>query len=174
MLLRAVGETGILEKAIGIMMGTPQGLIIAIPRMMFPVALLSAFFSNTATDAMLIPITVSFDAVFLYGAAWRLMHAPRLIPCACGARGGKVTLPRSLQSFTFGRHFNQSLDKVTLPNSLQSLAFGDLWLVSQSEYGQGHVTTQPAELRLLLYRRGQAACRLGKRLSRVHRLSTTG
>ena len=36
-----------------------------------------------------------------------------------------VTLPRSLQTLTFGKCFNQSLENVTLPDSLQSLTLGD-------------------------------------------------
>merc|ERR1719174_3093759 len=35
-----------------------------------------------------------------------------------------VTLPSGLQSLTFGDYFNQSMDDVTLPSSLQSLTFG--------------------------------------------------
>ena len=37
----------------------------------------------------------------------------------------RVSLPSSLQSLTFGDSFNQSLDRVSLPSSLQSLTFGD-------------------------------------------------
>ena len=39
-------------------------------------------------------------------------------------RLNKIALPSSLQSLTFGSHFNQSLENVTLPSSLQSLTFG--------------------------------------------------
>ena len=37
----------------------------------------------------------------------------------------RVTLPSSLQSLTFGYDFDQSLERVTLPSSLQSLRFGE-------------------------------------------------
>ena len=39
-----------------------------------------------------------------------------------GATGGEYLhyLPRSLRSLSFGRYFNQSLERVTLPTSLQS------------------------------------------------------
>ena len=36
----------------------------------------------------------------------------------------RVTLPSSLQSLSFGLAFDQSLERVTLPSSLQSLSFG--------------------------------------------------
>jgi hypothetical protein len=36
-----------------------------------------------------------------------------------------VVFPKSLQSITFGYWFNQSLDKAVLPKSLQSITFGD-------------------------------------------------
>ena len=42
----------------------------------------------------------------------------------------RVTLPSSLQSLSFGLEFNQSLERVTLPSSLQSLSFG--WAFNQS------------------------------------------
>merc|ERR1719223_1259166 len=57
----AITESGIMEQAVGLMLGNPNSLAIAIPRMMLPVALLSAFLSNTATVAILIPIVVSWS-----------------------------------------------------------------------------------------------------------------
>eukprot|EP00435_Cladocopium_sp_Y103_P061201 s312_g22.t2 len=44
-----------------------------------------------------------------------------------GAEPGEYLchLPSSLQSLSFGRDFNQSVERVTLPSSLQSLSFGD-------------------------------------------------
>ena len=36
----------------------------------------------------------------------------------------RTTLPSSLQSLTFGTHFNQELDQVTLPSIVQSFTFG--------------------------------------------------
>ena len=39
-------------------------------------------------------------------------------------RTGDITLPSGLQKLTFGRLFNQSLDKTTLPSGLRRLTFG--------------------------------------------------
>lgn len=52
----AVSETGILEKTMGRVLGAPSSLNVALPRMMFPVAMLSSVLSNTATVAMMIPV----------------------------------------------------------------------------------------------------------------------
>eukprot|EP00435_Cladocopium_sp_Y103_P010461 s2128_g2.t1 len=54
-------------------------------------------------------------------------------------------LPSSLASMTFGRHFNQSLERVTLPSGLQSLSFG-------SEFNQSlERVTLPSQLQSLSF-----------------------
>ena len=42
-------------------------------------------------------------------------------------RPDRLRLPRTLQSLTFGRTFDQSLDRVSLPSSLQNLTFGSMF-----------------------------------------------
>lgn len=57
----AIEETGVLDVAIGVMLGNPQSFIVAFFRMLIPVALLSAFLSNTAIVTMMIPVIVSWS-----------------------------------------------------------------------------------------------------------------
>ncbi|CAK9047339.1 unnamed protein product [Durusdinium trenchii] len=57
----AIEETGVLDCAIGAMLGSPQSFHVAFFRMLIPVALLSAFLSNTAIVTMMIPIIVSWS-----------------------------------------------------------------------------------------------------------------
>lgn len=57
----AIEETGVLDVAIGVMLGNPQSFIMAFFRMLIPVALLSAFLSNTAIVTMMIPVIVSWS-----------------------------------------------------------------------------------------------------------------
>jgi len=57
----AASETGILEQAMGLVLGNPKSLNAALLRMMFPVACLSAFLSNTATVALMIPVLCTWS-----------------------------------------------------------------------------------------------------------------
>lgn len=57
----AVSETGILEQAMGLVLGNPKSLNAALLRMMFPMASLSAFLSNTATVALMIPVLCTWS-----------------------------------------------------------------------------------------------------------------
>jgi len=75
----AVSETGVLEQAMGLVLGNPKSLNAALLRMMFPVASLSAFLSNTATVALMTPVL----------CAW----ARRL-----NAHPGKLLMPLSFAS----------------------------------------------------------------------------
>eukprot|EP00929_Paragymnodinium_shiwhaense_P099161 TRINITY_DN6070_c0_g1_i8.p1 TRINITY_DN6070_c0_g1~~TRINITY_DN6070_c0_g1_i8.p1 ORF type:complete len:723 (-),score=108.25 TRINITY_DN6070_c0_g1_i8:497-2665(-) len=57
----AIDETGALDRVIGLLLGNPQQLLVAMFRMMMPVALLSALLSNTAITAMMIPVIVAWS-----------------------------------------------------------------------------------------------------------------
>lgn len=83
----AVEETGVLDAAIGTLLGNPSNLYVALFRMMLPVAFLSAFLSNTAIVAMMCPIVVSWSR--------RLNTSPSklLMPLSFAAQlGGSATL----------------------------------------------------------------------------------
>jgi len=83
----AIQETGLLEKAVGVLLGTPRSLAEAVPRMMIPVALLSAFLSNTATVAMLIPILCT------WGNRLQVHPGKLLMPLSFASQlGGSCTL----------------------------------------------------------------------------------
>merc|ERR1719191_2452025 len=57
----AIEETGLLEKSMGYLLGSPKSFIVAMLRMLFLVAILSAFLSNTAIVQMMIPILISWS-----------------------------------------------------------------------------------------------------------------
>lgn len=57
----AMEETGFLDMAVSSMLGMPRNLTFAAWRMMLPVVVLSAFFNNTPTVAMMIPVIVSWS-----------------------------------------------------------------------------------------------------------------
>jgi len=57
----AIEETGLMDRAVSVMLGQPNNMTVALVRMMWPVAFLSAFLSNTAIVAMLLPIIVSWS-----------------------------------------------------------------------------------------------------------------
>jgi len=83
----AMDETGFLDRAISVLLGQPDSLVCAIPRMMVPVALLSGFFNNTPIVAMLIPVVVSWSR--------RLQCHPGklLMPLSYAAQlGGSITV----------------------------------------------------------------------------------
>jgi len=108
----AISESGILEKAVGIMLGNPKSLGVAILRMMFPVALMSAILSNTATVAMLIPIIVSW--------ARRLEVHPgqMLMPLSFAAQlGGSMTVLGSSHCLVAAN---------AIPSELYEMGFFDL------------------------------------------------
>ncbi|CAK0820761.1 unnamed protein product [Prorocentrum cordatum] len=58
---KAMEETGLLDRAVSVMLGQPDSFPVALVRMMVPVALLSACLSNTAIVAMLVPVIISWS-----------------------------------------------------------------------------------------------------------------
>jgi di/tricarboxylate transporter len=84
---KALGDSGIMERLVAVMLGSPRSFGVALFRMMMPVALFSAFLSNTATVAILIPIVVNWSI--------RLEVHPGqlLMPLSFAAQlGGSMTL----------------------------------------------------------------------------------
>lgn len=108
----ALSDSGLLEKLVALMLGQPQSLGMACIRMMFPVALMSACLSNTATVAMLIPIIVSWSR--------RLeVHPGKLLmPLSFAAQlGGSMTLLGSSHCLVAAN---------AIPASLYEMGFFDL------------------------------------------------
>ncbi|CAK0909329.1 unnamed protein product, partial [Prorocentrum cordatum] len=58
---KAMEETGLLDRAVLVMLGQPDSFPVALVRMMLPVAFLSACLSNTAIIAMLVPEIISWE-----------------------------------------------------------------------------------------------------------------
>jgi len=83
----AIQETGMVEGSVGVVLGNPSTFIVALFRMMIPVAIGSAFLSNTAIVQMMIPVIVAW--------ARRLDTSPgkMLMPLSFAAQlGGTTTL----------------------------------------------------------------------------------
>jgi len=55
-----ISDTGVLEKGMGIVLGTPSSLTVALVRLCAPVVVVSAFLSNTAVVALMIPVVLSW------------------------------------------------------------------------------------------------------------------
>merc|ERR1719253_1466886 len=94
------------------MLGNPKSLGVALLRMMFPVALMSAILSNTATVAIMIPIIVSWSR--------RLeVHPGKLLmPLSFAAQlGGSMTLLGSSHCL---------IAKGVIPSSMYDMQFFDL------------------------------------------------
>lgn len=83
----AVEETGVLDIAVGLMLGNPKSFYVALFRMMLPVAFLSAFLSNTAIVTMMIPVIVS------WARRLNVSTSKLLMPLSFAAQlGGSCTL----------------------------------------------------------------------------------
>lgn len=83
----AIQETGMVESNVSVVLGNPSSFVVALFRMMIPVAIGSAFLSNTAIVQMMIPVIVSW--------ARRLNTSPgkMLMPLSFAAQlGGTTTL----------------------------------------------------------------------------------
>ncbi|CAE7523011.1 SAC1 [Symbiodinium natans] len=108
----AIEETGVLDTAIGMMLGSPQSFYVAFFRMLVPVAFLSAFLSNTAIVTMMIPLIVSWSRTLG-------VHPGKLLmPLSFAAQlGGSCTLIGSSHCLVA----RDSVDK-----SLYTLTFFDL------------------------------------------------
>jgi len=108
----AIEETGVLDTAVGVMLGSPQSFHVAFLRMLVPVAVLSAFLSNTAIVTMMIPIIVSWSRTL--GVA----PGKLLMPLSFAAQlGGSCTLIGS-------SHCLVARDSVDM--SLYAMTFFDL------------------------------------------------
>merc|ERR1740133_744205 len=95
------------------MLGEPKTFSVALVRMMIPVAMCSAFLSNTATVAMMIPIIVSWSK--------RLEVHPgkMLMPLSFAAQlGGCLTLLGGSQCL---------VAKAAVPASVYAMGFFDLF-----------------------------------------------
>jgi len=108
----AVEETGVLDVAIGMLLGNPKSQYVALLRMMVVVAFLSALLSNTAIVAMMIPQAVSWSRTLG-------VHPGKLLmPLSFAAQlGGSCTLIGSSSTLVA----KDSVDK-----SIYTMAFFDL------------------------------------------------
>jgi len=83
----AIEETGVLDRTISVVLGRPRSYFMALIRMMLPVAVLSAFLSNTAVMAMMIPVVIS------WGRRLNISPGKMLMPLSFAAQlGGSCTL----------------------------------------------------------------------------------
>eukprot|EP00928_Gymnodinium_smaydae_P068771 TRINITY_DN5203_c0_g1_i3.p1 TRINITY_DN5203_c0_g1~~TRINITY_DN5203_c0_g1_i3.p1 ORF type:complete len:782 (+),score=56.01 TRINITY_DN5203_c0_g1_i3:44-2389(+) len=109
----AITETGLLELIVNMLLGNPSSLRGALLRMILLVSLVSAFLSNTATVAMMIPIVVSWSR--------RLQVHPGkiLMPLSYAAQlGGCLTLLGGSQCL---------VAKASVPSAVYSMSFFDLF-----------------------------------------------
>jgi len=130
---KAIGDSGIMEKLVGVMLGQPKSFGVALFRMMIPVALFSAFLSNTATVAIMIPIIVSWSL--------RLQVHPGqfLMPLSFAAQlGGSMTLLGSSHclvaqgTFASSGYNMEFFDLAPIGAMLTVLTSLAIWLVIQS------------------------------------------
>mmetsp|Transcript_62618 Transcript_62618/g.149388 ORF Transcript_62618/g.149388 Transcript_62618/m.149388 type:complete len:809 (+) Transcript_62618:54-2480(+) len=104
----AIEETGVLDTAVGVMLGSPQSFHVAFMRMLVPVAALSAFLSNTAIVTMMIPIIVSWSRTL--GAK----PGKLLMPLSFAAQlGGSCTLIGSSHCLVARDSVDKTLYKMT-------------------------------------------------------------
>ena len=95
---------GVLDTGIGVMLGTPESFLVAFFRMLAPVALLSAFLSNTAIVTMMIPVIVSWSR------SLGVHQGKLLMPLSFAAQlGGSCTLIGSSHVLVARDSVDQSL-----------------------------------------------------------------
>eukprot|EP00928_Gymnodinium_smaydae_P036019 TRINITY_DN25241_c1_g5_i1.p1 TRINITY_DN25241_c1_g5~~TRINITY_DN25241_c1_g5_i1.p1 ORF type:complete len:824 (+),score=83.70 TRINITY_DN25241_c1_g5_i1:95-2566(+) len=117
----AVEETGVLDTLIGLLLGNPKSINVALVRMIVSVASFSAIFSNTAVVSMMIPMVVSWSR------SLGVSPGKLLMPLSFAAQlGGTCTLIGSSCVLVAKNSVNQKL---------YNMEFFDLTLVGSTLAG---------------------------------------